>query len=96
MPVEFPNSDTFHVVRPNCDHRRDRCTTRSRPLARAITTPYGMRTLPRRLYNELYFGVGPNAGVIVHHPNLGDVDLRGNTMANYYLEQSEGKFVPQG
>ncbi len=48
------------------------------------------------LYNELYFGVGPKAGVIVHHPNLGDVDLRGNTMANYYLEQSEGKFVPKG
>ncbi len=48
------------------------------------------------LYNELYFGVGPNAGVIVNHPNLGTVDLRGNTMANYYLEQSEGKFVPKG
>ena len=40
--------------------------------------------------------MGRNAGVIVHHPNLGDVDLRGNTMANYYLEQSEGKFVPKG
>ena len=48
------------------------------------------------LYNELYFGVGPNAGVIVNHPNLGTVDLRGYTMANYYLEQSEGKFVPKG
>jgi immune inhibitor A len=48
------------------------------------------------MYNELYFGVGPNAGLIVHHPNLGDVDLRGNTMANYYLEQSEGTFVPKG
>ena len=48
------------------------------------------------LYSELYFGVGPNAGVIVHHPNLGDVDLRGNTMANYYLEQSEGRFLPTG
>jgi immune inhibitor A len=48
------------------------------------------------LYNELYFGVGPDAGVVVQHPNLGTVDLRGNTMANYYLEQSEGKFVPHG
>ena len=44
----------------------------------------------------MYFGVGPNAGVIVQHPNLGAVDLRGNTMANYYLEQSEGKFQPKG
>ena len=40
--------------------------------------------------------MGPNAGVIVQHPNLGTLDLRGNTMANYYLEQSEGKFVPKG
>ncbi len=48
------------------------------------------------LYEELFFGVGPKAGVIVHHPNLGNVDLRGNTMANYYLEQSEGKFKPEG
>ncbi len=40
--------------------------------------------------------MGPTAGVIVQHPNLGTVDLRGNTMANYYLEQSEGKFVPKG
>lgn len=48
------------------------------------------------MYDTLYFGTGPEAGVIVHHPNLGDVDLRGNTMANYYLEQSEGRFVPKG
>jgi immune inhibitor A len=48
------------------------------------------------LYEELYFGVGPTAGVVVNHPNLGTVDLRGNTMANYYLEQSEGKFQPHG
>ena len=33
---------------------------------------------------------------MVNHPNLGTVDLRGNTMANYYLEQSEGKFQPHG
>ena len=48
------------------------------------------------LYNSLYFGVGPKAGVIVNHPNLGQLDFRGNTMANYYIEQSEGKFVPKG
>jgi immune inhibitor A len=48
------------------------------------------------LYSELYFSVGPDAGVVVNHPNLGLVDLRGNTMANYYLEQSEGKFLPKG
>ena len=40
--------------------------------------------------------MGPTAGVVVQHPNLGTVDLRGNTMANYYLEQSEGRFVPKG
>jgi immune inhibitor A len=40
--------------------------------------------------------VGPKAGVVVQHPNLGRVDLRGNTMANYYLEQSEGKYLPKG
>jgi immune inhibitor A len=48
------------------------------------------------LYEELYFGVGPYAGVIVDHPNLGEVDLRGYTMANYYLEQSQGTFCPEG
>jgi immune inhibitor A len=48
------------------------------------------------LYDELYFGVGPDAGVILHHPNLGTIDLRGSTMANYYLEQSGGQFTPKG
>ena len=95
VPVEFPNSDTF-----------DWCgapVTTAGPLHNQIPPP-GPRDnntiwyedATPALYNELYFGVGPNAGVIVHHPNLGDVDLRGNTMANFYLEQSEGAFVPQG
>ena len=95
VPVEFPNSDTF-----------DWCgepVTTAGPLHNQIPAP-GPRDnntiwyedATPALYNELYFGVGPNAGVIVHHPNLGDVDLRGNTMANYYLEQSEGAFVPKG
>ncbi len=95
VPVEFPNSDTF-----------DWCggpVTTEGPLHNQIPAP-GPRDnntvwyedATPALYNELYFGVGPNAGVIVHHPNLGTVDLRGNTMANYYLEQSEGKFVPKG
>lgn len=95
VPVEFPNSDTF-----------DWCgapVTTTGPLHNQIPAP-GPRdnntiwydNATPSLYNELYFGVGPNAGVIVHHPNLGTVDLRGNTMANYYLEQSEGKFVPKG
>ena len=48
------------------------------------------------LYDKLYFATGPKAGVIVQHPNLGKIDLRGNTMANYYLEQSEGKYLPKG
>jgi len=95
VPVEFPNSDTF-----------DWCgspVTTVGPLHNQIPAP-GPRDnntiwyddATPALYNELYFGVGPDAGVIVHHPNLGTVDLRGNTMANYYLEQSEGAFVPQG
>jgi len=95
VPVEFPNSDTF-----------DWCggaVTTDGPLHNQIPAP-GPRDnntvwyedATSTLYNELYFGVGPDAGVIVHHPNLGDVDLRGSTMANFYLEQSEGKFVPKG
>jgi immune inhibitor A len=95
VPVEFPGSDTFDFCGTE--------VTTSGPLHNEIAPP-GPRdnntvwyedTSPS-LYNELYFGVGPKAGVIVNHPNLGKVDLRGNTMANYYLEQSEGKFVPKG
>lgn len=95
VPVEFPNSDTFE----NCGES----VTTEGPLHNQMAAP-GPRDnnsiwyedASPELYNELYFGVGPKAGVIVNHPNLGKVDLRGNTMANYYLEQSEGKFVPMG
>jgi len=95
VPVEFPNSDTFEGPSGQ--------VTTAGPLHNQIPPPgprdnntiwYADAT--SALYNELYFGVGPNAGVVVQHPNLGTVDLRGNTMANYYLEQSEGKFVPKG
>lgn len=48
------------------------------------------------LYEEIYFGEGPNAGVIIEHPGIGTVDLRGKTMVNYYLEMSNGKFAPAG
>jgi immune inhibitor A len=95
VPVEFPNSDTFEWCGEN--------VTTEGPLHNQIAPPgpldnntvWYQDTTPA-MYNELYFGVGPNAGVIVQHPNLGAVDLRGNTMANYYLEQSEGKFQPKG
>ena len=95
VPVEFPNSDTFM-------HDGEEVTTVG-PLHNQIPEP-GPRDnntmwfddATPSLYNSLYFGTGPKAGVVVHHPNLGTVDLRGNTMANYYLEQSEGKFVPKG
>jgi immune inhibitor A len=95
VPVEFPNSDTF-------DWCGESVTTEG-PLHNQIPAP-GPRDnntvwyedATPEMYDELYFGVGPDAGVIVHHPNLGDVDLRGNTMANYYLEQSEGTFLPKG
>ena len=95
VPVEFPNSDTFAW----CGFT----VTTEGPLHNQIPPPgprdnntIWYQDATPALYNELYFGVGPNAGVIVQHPNLGAVDLRGNTMANYYLEQSEGKFVPKG
>ena len=65
------------------------------PGPRDNNTIWYQDTTPK-LYDELYFGVGPKAGVVVQHPNLGKVDLRGNTMANYYLEQSEGKYLPKG
>ena len=93
VPVEFPGTDTF-------EHCGDMVTTVG-PLHNEIAPP-GPRdnntvwyedTTPE-LYEKLYFGIGPDAGVIVNHPNLGPVDLRGNTMANYYLEQSEGTFMP--
>lgn len=95
VPVEFPGEDTF-------EHCGEMVTTVG-PLHNEIPAP-GPRDnntvwyedATPALYEELYFGVGPDAGVIVNHPNLGPVDLRGNTMANYYLEQSEGKFVPTG
>jgi immune inhibitor A len=98
VPVEFPNSDTFDPGDPGGPS-----VTTEGPLHNQIPAPgprdnntiWYQDTTPG-LYNELYFGVGPDAGVIVQHPNLGTVDLRGNTMANYYLEQSEGQFVPNG
>lgn len=94
IPVEFPNTDTF-------DHCGETVTTVG-PLHNEIPAPgprdnntiwYSDAT--PELYNELFFGIGPDAGVIVEHPS-GTVDLRGNTMANYYLEQSEWTFMPEG
>ena len=95
VPVEFPNSDSFTW----CGSP----VTMVGPLHNEIPAPGPLdnntiwydNSTPA-LYNELYFGVGPKAGVIVHHPNLGTLDFRGNTMANYYLEQSGGTFVPMG
>lgn len=93
--VEFPGADAFE----NCGE----IITSSGPLHNEIAPP-GPRdnntvwyedSTPE-LYEELYFAEGPNAGVIVHHPNLGEVDLRGSTMANFYLEQSGGKFGVDG
>lgn len=93
VPVEFAGTDVFE----------EGAVTITGPLHNEIPAP-GPRDnntvwyddATPALYKSLYFGVGPKAGVVVHHPNLGTVDLRGNTMANYFLEQSEGKFVPKG
>ena len=96
VAMEFAGTDTF-------DPYGEGDITTTGPLHNEIPAP-GLRDnntiwyndTTAALYEELYFGVGPKAGVVVEHPNLGTVDLRGNTMANYYLEQSEGKFQPQG
>ncbi len=95
VPVEFPNSDTFVWCGSTVTTVGPLHNQIPPPGPRDNNTIWYQDATPA-LYNELYFGVGPNAGVIVNHPNLGAVDLRGNTMANYYLEQSEGKFVPKG
>jgi immune inhibitor A len=95
VPVEFPNSDAFSWCGNDVTTQGPLHNQIPAPGPRDNNTVWYDDATPA-LYNELYFGVGPNAGVIVQHPNLGTVDLRGNTMANYYLEQSEGKFVPKG
>ena len=103
--VDFPGTDTFFYSAedPVTGECYDEEVTTDGPLHNEIPPP-GPRDnntvwyedATPELYDELYFGVGPDAGVIIHHPNLGDVDLRGNTVANYYLEQSEGAFKPEG
>ncbi len=95
VPVEFPNSDTFEWCGSTVTTEGPLHNQIPPPGPRDNNTIWYEDATPA-LYNELYFGVGPNAGVIVNHPNLGEVDLRGNTMANYLLEQSEGKFLPKG
>ena len=97
VPMEFPNTDTFDAGPPFGE------VTMTGPLHNQMAPPgprdnntVWYKDANPALYNKLYFGVGPNAGVIIDHPNLGKVDLRGNTMANYYLEQSEGQFQPKG
>jgi immune inhibitor A len=47
-------------------------------------------------YEQLYFGVGPDAGIGIARPDLGGIDLTGLTMANYVLEQSGGTHTPLG
>ena len=95
VPVEFPGTDTFDWCGSTVTTQGPLHNQIPAPGPRDNNTVWYQDATPA-LYNELYFGVGPTAGVIVQHPNLGAVDLRGNTMANFYLEQSEGKFVPKG
>jgi len=103
--VEFTGSDTFtySAVDPIMGKCVDVEVTTSGPLHNEIPSP-GPRdnftvwyeNATPELYDELYFGTGPDAGMIINHPNLGAVDCRGLTVANYYLEQSEGAFAPEG
>jgi immune inhibitor A len=95
VPVEFPGEDTFDWCGTEVTTTGPLHNEIAPPGPRDNNTVWYEDTSPE-LYDELYYGVGPDAGVVVHHPNLGDVDLRGSTMANYYLEQSEGAFVPTG
>ena len=95
VAVEFPNSDTFDWCGQSVTTEGPLHNQIPPPGPRDNNTIWYQDATPA-LYDELYFGVGPDAGVIVQHPNLGTVDLRGNTMANYYLEQSGGMFVPKG
>jgi immune inhibitor A len=95
VPVEFPNSDTFDWCGESVTTNGPLHNQIPAPGPRDNNTVWYQDATPA-MYTELYFGVGPDAGLIVQHPNLGTVDLRGNTMANYYLEQSEGAFVPKG
>lgn len=104
VAVEFPGTDTFVVSSENPDTGEcfTETVTTTGPLHNQIVLgPRDNNTLwyedaTPELYDELYFGVGPDAGVIVNHPNLGEMDLRGLTVANYFLEQSEGAFAPSG
>ena len=95
VPVEFLGTDTFDQCGITVTTSGPLHNEIAQPGARDNNTVWYDNTSPT-LYNELYFGVGPTAGVVVNHPNLGAVDLRGNTMANYYLEQSGGMFTPTG
>ena len=93
--MEFPESDTFN----HCDVT----VTTTGPLHNQIAAPGSRdnntvwyKDATPALYTKLYFGTGPNAGVVIDHPNLGKVSFKGMTMANYYLEQSGGTFKPTG
>ncbi len=109
--VEFPGEDTFTITVDNPDYDPedpespeciDEEVTTSGPLHNEIVVgprdnnTFWMSDFTPDVYDELFFGVGPEAGVIADHPNVGDVDLRGYTVANYFLEQSEGTFIPEG
>jgi immune inhibitor A len=95
VPMEFPNSETITYYGGTYDAVGPLHNEIPAPGARDNNTVWYEDATPE-MYNQLYFGVGPTAGVIVNHPNLGTVDLRGSTMANYYLEQSGGEFCPEG
>ena len=99
--VEFPATDTFiaNLEDPETGECVDVEVTTSGPLHNEIVLgPRDNNTVwfedaTPELYDELYFGT---TGVVINHPNLGPVDCTGMTVANYYLEQSEGAFAPEG
>ncbi len=104
VAVEFPGTDTFtySATDPETGECIDVEVTTSGPLHNQIVlgprdnNTFWYEDFTPETYDELYFGTGPDAGLIVHHPNLGELDLRGLTVANYYLEQSEGAFALSG
>jgi len=104
VPVEFAGTDSFTANLPDGSGGCvDTTIETTGPLHNEIPAP-GPRDnftvwyddATPALYDELYFGLGPDAGVIINHPNLGVVDCTGWTVANYYHEQSQGTYVPEG